>query len=168
MHWVEAACWGKTQNSQYSMRHSWLTKVIKAIWTFTDTMWTHRNSILHGKEIQAKTIRESSVNQQIVNFYGAQADFASTDRVIFDLPLHARLSLSFRSKKHWLVLANRYFSNTKDRSTGQQPLLTSFFPTTKRSLIIPSKLHIRPRQITSTRHTRKQIKSLRQRTLDNG
>ena len=102
MHWVEAACWGKTQNSQYSMRHSWLTKVIKAIWTFTDTMWTHRNSILHGKENQAKTIRESSVNQQIVNFNGAQADITSTDRVIFDLPLDARLSLSFWSKKHWL------------------------------------------------------------------
>ena len=91
-------------------------------------MWTHRNSILHSTEIPLRELRESSVNSHICSLYDQQQDFAVLDQVIFDTPLDVLLQRPLRSKKHWIRLAQRYHPSTHDRKTGNQLLITSFFP----------------------------------------
>lgn len=125
--WVAAQSFGHTPDSSTRIRHTWLRPIIKAIWCFTDTMWAHRNLILHGKEASAKMIRESAVDQQIRTHYADQMEYALVDQVIFDLPLDDRLRRPIRSKKHWLVLAMRYHPTTRQRQMGNQPLMTTFF-----------------------------------------
>ena len=97
------------------------------MWHFTHTMWTHRNTILHGKEETAKAISESSVDQRIKQHYAEQLEYAVSDQIIFDLPLIIRLKRPLRSKKHWLVLAGRYHPTTRARKMGNQPVITRFF-----------------------------------------
>ena len=97
------------------------------LWHFTHTMWTHQNTILHGKEETAKAISESSVDQRIKQHYAEQLEYAVSDQIIFDLPLIIRLKRPLRSKKHWLVLAGRYHPTTRARKMGNQPVITRFF-----------------------------------------
>jgi hypothetical protein len=108
------------------LRNSWLRHIIRAIWTFVDTMWKHRNEVLHS-QAHNKPIVESAINSQIRYFYDIQDKFAATDRVLFDIPLEARLASSLQSRKHWLTLIKRYQETTQTRQTGQQDLITKFF-----------------------------------------
>ena len=125
--WVAAQYFGTPDATLSSIRQTWLRSIIKAIWSFTNAMWTHRNAILHGKESIAKSIRESTTDQRIRHHYSQQAEYAVSDHVIFDLPLQLRLKQTLRSKKHWLVLAGRYHPTTRQRKMGTQPLLQTYF-----------------------------------------
>jgi hypothetical protein len=78
------------QHQTVSVRQSWLRAIIKAIWVFNKTMWTHRNSILHSTEIPLCELRKSTVNTHICSLYDQQQDFAVLDQVIFDTPLAGR------------------------------------------------------------------------------
>lgn len=140
--WVEAHSFGKPPDSLFSLRHTWLKQILKALWSFTDTMWAHRNKILHGQEESAKIIRESTVDQRICDRYAEQMEYATSDQVLFDLPLEHRLLRPLRTKKHWLVLAARYHPTTRTRREGTQRGLTQFF--TKLSLEHPRRFHRRP------------------------
>ena len=126
--WVDSEYYGKHGATPDSVRQSWLRSIIKEIWVFNKTMWTHRNSILHSTEIPLRELRESSVNSHIRSLYDQQQDFAVLDQVIFDTPLDVLLQRPLRSKKHWIRLAQRYHPSTHDRKTGNQLLITSFFP----------------------------------------
>jgi hypothetical protein len=116
--WVDSEYYGKHGATPDSVRQSWLRAIIKAIWVFNKTMWTHRNSILHSTEIPLCELRESSVNSHICSLYDQQQDFAVLDQVIFDTPLDVLLQRPLRSKKHWIRLAQRYHPSTHDRKTG--------------------------------------------------
>ena len=153
--WVTMEAYGKNDPTQ--TRQSWLKAIIKALWRFNKTMWTHRNSILHSNEIPLRELRESSVNSLIRSLYDQQQDFAVLDQVIFDTPLEVLLHRPIRSKKHWIRLAQRYHPSTYDRKTGNQLLITRFFPTvpTPRKSI-PNSIPKRP-QPKRTRPKKKQI-----------
>jgi len=116
------------QQPHDGIRQTWLRTIIKNIWKFGKTMWTHRNSVLHSKTTPQKDLTESGVNAQIRSLYEQQHDFAALDQVIFDTPLEVMLTRPIRSKKHWVCLAQRYHPSTYDRKTGKQNLITSFFP----------------------------------------
>jgi hypothetical protein len=93
----------------------------------SDRVWDS-NSILHSTTIPLCELRESSVNSQIQSLDNQQQDFAVLDQVIFDTPLEAMLQRPLRSKKHWICLAKQYHPSTHDRKTGNQLLITGFFP----------------------------------------
>ena len=71
--WVDMECYGKSGATPDSVRQNWLRPIIKAIWAFNKTMWTHQNSILHSTTIPLRELRESSVNSQIQSLYNQPA-----------------------------------------------------------------------------------------------
>ena len=140
------------------LRQTWLRTIIKNIWKFGKTMWTHRNSVLHSKTTPQKDLTESGVNAQIRSLYEQQHDFAALDQVIFDTPLEVMLTRPIRSKKHWVCLAQRYHPLTYDRKTGKQNLITSFFPrlASRHKATKPTRHQTRRKQPKRTRPKKKQ------------
>ena len=126
--WVDAEKHFQNGPSTDFIRQTWLKTIIKAMWVFNKSMWTHRNSILHSTSVPLRKLRESAVDSQIRHLYEQQSDFAVTDHILFDTPLDVRLQCPLRTKKHWIRLAQRYHPSTHDRKTGKQLQITSFFP----------------------------------------
>jgi hypothetical protein len=119
----------------YTNRHphngiwqTWICTIIKSLWQFNKTMWTHQNSVLHSTIVPLCEHKESAVNSKIRYLFNQQHDFAVLDQVIFDTPLEVRLDRPLRSKKHWIRLAQRYHPSTYTQKTGKQHLITTFFP----------------------------------------
>ena len=106
-------------------RQTWLQNIIKALWHFTHTMWTHQNTILHGKEEMAKAISESSVDQQIKQHYAEQLEYAVSDQIIFDLPLISRRLLKALSTfEETLASARQSLSSYNQSLKDGQPTIT--------------------------------------------
>jgi len=126
--WVDAEKHFQNGPSTDFIRQTWLKTIIKAMWVFNKSMWTHRNSILHSTSVPLRKLCESAVDSQIRHLYEQQSDFAVTDHILFDTPLDVRLQCPLRTKKHWIRLAQRYHPSTHDRKTGKQLQITSFFP----------------------------------------
>jgi hypothetical protein len=125
--WVQAQHQEHPRSPPWALRQQWLKKIIGALWDFQNTMWDHRNQVLHkSTDTKVATIRESSVDAQITTLYKNQDQFAAVDRAIFTAPLAERLLSSKRSKQHWLVIAKRYLTISTTRQ-GKQRLLTHFF-----------------------------------------
>jgi hypothetical protein len=124
--WVYAYSLEHPKTSASQIRSKWLRHVIRSIWTFGETMWRHRNNVLHDKAAN-KMVSESAVNSQIQHYYEHQDEFAASDRALFDIPLETRLATTLNSRKHWLVLIRRYQETTQQRRLGQQHLITKFF-----------------------------------------
>ena len=123
--WVAAQSFGKPNDTATRTTQTWLRFIIKALWHFTHTMWTHQNTILHGKEEMAKAISESSVDQQIKQHYAEQLEYAVSDQIIFDLPLISRRLLKALSTiKETLAIARRSLSSYNQSSKDGQPTIT--------------------------------------------
>jgi hypothetical protein len=116
-----------SQSTLKGLRIHWLKHIILALWKFHNTMWDHRNSILHANSARAIAIRDSPLDARISSLYRSIESFAATDRVLFNIPLDIRLSHSRRAKKHWVALATRYQGTTTSRQKAGQQLLTKFF-----------------------------------------
>ncbi len=114
------------------LKLTWGKQVILALWKFHCQMWDHRNSILHKNTAQSKQIQDSPVDAQIRNFYKNVLDFASMDRVIFDLPLGLRFSSSSQSKKNWLSSVNATPKIKKPVGVEINSLLQNFSHVTQR------------------------------------
>ena len=125
--WTLAQQLEHPKSSIQGIRQQWLRSVIKGIWSFTFTLWDTRNQVLHSNTTEARDLRSSTIDAQISRWYSLQAEFATSDRRLFDIPLEMRLATSAQSKKHWLVLVSRYHSTTKTRRQGNQPLISKFF-----------------------------------------
>ncbi len=124
--WVDAYSIEHPRAQAQQLRSTWLRHVIRAIWTFGDTMWRHRNHMLHHHTSNHEVVASTN-DSHIRHYYNIQDDFAASDRVLFDLSLETRLNTSLQSRKHWLVLIKRYQETTAARRMGQQNLITKFF-----------------------------------------
>ena len=62
-----------------------------------------------------------------MNYYSEKQEFAVVDQVIFTRPLDSILQSKPRAKKHWLIIADKYYSTTQDRKMGNQSKMTMFF-----------------------------------------
>jgi hypothetical protein len=118
----------ETHRNLTDIRQRWCCQVLMGVWHFYNSMWQHRNEILHSSESTGKTITESSTNAQVTAMYQRKHEFAVIDQRLFSLPLDLRLRSKFRSKQHRLKLAQRYYSTTRQRLIGSQYSVTHFFP----------------------------------------
>jgi hypothetical protein len=125
--WVEAE-YHINRAAHDDIRKKWLRKIIKVLWSFNKTMWTHRNSVLHSTTVPLRELKESAVNTKIRTLFEQQPDFAVLDQVLFDTPLEVMLSRPLQAKKHWIRLVQRYHPSTYSRKTGKQHRITAFFP----------------------------------------
>ena len=123
--WIDAYASEFPKVPPHQIRQRWGRQVIRSIWVFGETMWLDRNKALHKNE--SKDIAESAIDARICHLYLSQEEFAAGDRVLFNLPLEARLHTSLNSRKHWLVLIQRYKETTEGRRRGHQDLITKFF-----------------------------------------
>jgi hypothetical protein len=62
-----------------------------------------------------------------MNYYSEQKEFAVVDQAIFTRPLDSILKSKPRAKRHWLVIADKYYSTTRARKMGNQSKMTTFF-----------------------------------------
>ena len=151
--WVDSEHYVNRQPHNGIRQTTWLRTIIKTLWRFNKTMWTHRNSVLHSTVVPLRELKESAVNSKIRSLYDQQHDFAVLDQVIFDTPLEVRLDRPLRSKKHWIRLAQRYHPSTYSRKTGKQHLITTFFPRLSKTR------RLKPiRQLTKKQPSRKRSK----------
>ena len=125
--WV-AAEYHINRSAHDDIRKKWLQKIIKVLWSFNKTMWTHRNSVLHLTTVPLRDLKESAANSKIRTLFEQEKDFAVVDQALFDTPLEVMLSRTLQAKKHWIRLVQRYHPSTYSRKTGTQHLITAYFP----------------------------------------
>jgi hypothetical protein len=125
--WV-AAEYHINRSAHADIRKTWLRKIIKVLWSFNKTMWTHRNSVLHSTTVPLRDLKESAANSKIRTLFEQEKDFAVVDQALFDTPLEVMLSRTLQAKKHWIRLVQRYHPSTYSRKTGTQHLITAYFP----------------------------------------
>ena len=64
---------------------------------------------------------------KVVRLYSLQHEFAISDQVLFDMPLHIRLHTTVSSHKHLINLVSQYHSSTRARKGSGQTLVTKYF-----------------------------------------
>ena len=126
-HWLIAQQWSHPRSTISGLQRQWLVPIIQAIWKATIALWDKRNEILHAASDTTRIICESSINAKIQHLYSIKETFATSDQVLFSVPMEARLTQTKREKRTWLCLVAHYHPTTKARQKGNQPLITKFF-----------------------------------------
>jgi hypothetical protein len=83
--------------------------LISGLWTFSKSIWNHRNAVVHGKTETRKVSKEITLLQQDVtkgyNEYNQDPYFIPRSRAhLFDRPLSATLSMDRDGLDCWLSL----------------------------------------------------------------
>ena len=71
---------------------------MRALWTFNESIWEHRNEKLHSGKAESQQIRESIVDAKVKSFYDSQQDFAVANQVIFHRPINTLLTMPPRKE----------------------------------------------------------------------
>jgi hypothetical protein len=85
---------------------AWVWKTVLQLWTFTNEMWEHRNSVLHNTQLESSRVMwEADINDAITKLYEKVDTYSAEDWWYFDVPMGTQLCKLLSLRQQWLVNA---------------------------------------------------------------
>ncbi len=120
--------WMHTQNeyvrlfdvtTPYRNGEGWSRQFIAACITFTWSMWTWRNELVHGNtSIQARQLKRKELQDRIRALYRQRKMLiVMEDKQVFKMPLYLRLRQGIHQMQTWVNLAEAVFALHRERLT---------------------------------------------------